>query len=212
MNQLLLKKRLPGAIVFAAGMIIVAGHFINAPGVEQFSRDLVNWNVIVEAFALAVGMGNVIAVHGKKILHKGQDAVFSLVLLASMASWFVLGVVKGTGGEAYRYLWDNLLLPAQATMYSTTIFFITSAAYRAFRVKNAYSAVLLLSALLVMGRVGIGAVLWPGFQTVSAWIMRIPNTAGMRAITIGGAMAMVGSSIRVILGLERGYLGGLGDQ
>ncbi len=208
---MLVKKQLPALVTFFAGASIIAGYFLNVPSLGRTAKDLVNWNVIVEAFALAVGMGNLFAVHGKKIARRDQDSAFSIVLLASMVAWFALGVSKGIGSGAYRFLWDSLLLPAQATMYSTTIFFITSAAYRAFRVKNAYAAVLLVSALLVMGRVGVGAVIWPGFQTVSSWIMRVPNTAGMRAITIGGAMSMVGNSVRIILGLERGYLGGLGE-
>jgi len=205
---MLIKRRLPVVVAFASGMAIVAQYFLKIDGWAGVAGDVVKWNVIVGAFALAVGMGNLISIHGRKVARRDKDGAFSAVLLISMIGWFVLGVSRGTNAPLYRLLWDSLLLPAQATMYSTTIFFITSSAYRAFRVKNLQSGILLASAILVMGRVGIGAVLWPGFQSVSGWLMQVPNTAGMRAITIGGSMALVGSSMRIILGLERSYLGG----
>lgn len=205
---MLMKRQLPVTVAFATGMVIVAQYFFKIDAWAKAAGDMVKWNVIVGAFALAVGMGNLISIHGRKAVRRDKDSAFSVVLLVSMIGWFVLGVSRGTNAPTYRFLWDSVLLPAQATMYSTTIFFITSSAYRAFRVKNLQSGILLTSAILVMGRVGIGAVLWPRLQTVSGWLMQVPNTAGMRAITIGGAMALVGSSLRIILGLERSYLGG----
>ncbi len=210
MLELFSKRQVPLAVAFATGMLILLQYFLKIDAWALIVSNMVNWNVIISAFALAVGMGNLFVIHSKKLRMKGKETLYSFVLLFAMVVWFIIGVSQGTTGRVYKQLWDNMLLPAQATMYSTTIFFITSAAYRAFRVKNAQAAVLLISALLVMGRVGIGAVLWPGFQTVSSWIMAIPNTAGMRAVTVGGGMALVGNSIRIILGLERNYLGGLG--
>jgi len=48
----------------------------------------------------------------------------------------------------------------------------------------------------------------PFTPTVAAWVWDIPTTAGMRAVTIGAALSLVGNSFRVITGLERGHLGG----
>jgi hypothetical protein len=38
--------------------------------------------------------------------------------------------------------------------------------------------------------------------------MNVPNSAAMRAMGMAAALGMVGVSLRIILGLERGHLGG----
>ena len=83
---------------------------------------------------------------------------------------------------------------------------IVSASYRAFKIRNWQSALLMVSAVIVMlGQIGIGSPYLPSF---SQWIMSVPNTAGMRGISIGGALGAIALSIRVLLGFERTYMGG----
>ena len=74
---------------------------------------------------------------------------------------------------------------------------------------------LLVAAFFVMlGRVPIVYYLssWlpQNYQlaAVADWIMDFPQTAGQRAIMIGIALGIVSNSLRVILGLERAYIGG----
>jgi hypothetical protein len=42
---------------------------------------------------------------------------------------------------------------------------------------------------------------------LSEWIMSIPNSAAQRGIIIGAALGAASMSIRIILGIERTYLG-----
>jgi hypothetical protein len=45
------------------------------------------------------------------------------------------------------------------------------------------------------------------FDRLTIWIMEVPNTAGTRAITIGIALGVVATSLRILLGVDRSYLG-----
>ena len=76
---------------------------------------------------------------------------------------------------------------------------------------------------IILGIVGLGAaffIVW-GFlnswdpstpslfflPTLQEWIFAIPTTAGARAIMIGIGLGIVGTSFRIIIGIERSFLG-----
>jgi len=94
-------------------------------------------------------------------------------------------------------------------------FFIASAAFRAFRIRTVEAGVLAVAALIVMlGRVPLSNALtswlpeWARLQSLQEWIMVFPQNAAKRAILMGAALGVMATGLRVILGLERAYLGG----
>jgi hypothetical protein len=101
------------------------------------------------------------------------------------------------------------------TMFALLAFFIASAAFRAFRIRTVEAGMLAVAALIVMlGRVPIGDLAThglPSFLRLGAmqqWIMDFPQNASKRAILIGAALGVMATGLRVILGIERSYLGG----
>jgi hypothetical protein len=119
-----------------------------------------------------------------------------------------LPMLWGATGRVYTWLYDHLFSPCNSTMFALLAFFITSAAFRAFRARNVDAALLLGAAILIMlGRVPIGRAMAGWLPEVSDWIIDIPNNAGRRAIMMGAAIGAIATSLRVILGLERSHLG-----
>lgn len=112
-------------------------------------------------------------------------------------------------GRVFMWLYDHVFFPCNATMFALLAFFIASAAFRAFRMRNVESALLLGAAILVMlGLVPIGRAISPLFPEIQEWIVEVPNNAGRRAIMMGAALGGIVTGLRVILGLERSHLGG----
>jgi hypothetical protein len=111
--------------------------------------------------------------------------------------------------EPTNWIYESVQRPASATQYSLLGFFICSAAYRTFRAKTPEAAVLLVAALIVMlGQVPISAMIWEKMPVVSGWLLDIPNMAVKRAILFGICVGSVGTSLRVMFGVERSYMGG----
>ena len=109
----------------------------------------------------------------------------------------------------FDFMYDGVYMALSATIFSLLAFYVASAAFRSFRARNLLSALLLVSALVVMlGGVPVGAQIWEGLPWLKEWIMTWPNTAGQRAIQIGAAIGVIASGLRVIFGVERPYLKG----
>jgi len=120
-------------------------------------------------------------------------------------------------GSAMWWIYLYMYKPLQSTMFSLLAFFIASAAFRAFRAKNTEATILLVTAFIVLlGRTYAGIFLtdWlpPEYSGLrldrfTSMIMNVFNTAGIRAITIGIAMGVVSTSLKVLLGIDRSYIG-----
>ena len=119
----------------------------------------------------------------------------------------------------FTWIWWYIFTPLSATMYALLAFYVASASYRAFRARNVEATILLLAGMIVMmGRVPLGQAFtgWlpeTGFlsafrlENISDWIYTYPNAAGQRAIMIGIALGVVSTSLRLILGIEKSFLG-----
>jgi hypothetical protein len=159
---------------------------------------------------------------------RGRDWFFSLITLAGFAAMLYVGLFKvgnpdGWQGNVthpaatFQQFYDYIFNPLQATMYALLAFFVASASYRAFRAKNAEATILLGTAFIILlGRTPAGtyATGWlPSslsffhIPNLANWVMAVPNLAGQRAILIGIALGVIAMSLRVILGIERTYLG-----
>jgi uncharacterized membrane protein len=205
-------KELPIALTFIAGTVVLLEFFFKAQWLSSASREFLNWSVILYAFATALGAFNLLRIHSDRIRQKKDDSWYSSVLIAVLAAYFLIGVLLRSTSVPYKFVWDNLFQPLSATVFSLNAFFMMSAAFRALRVKTLDGTLLLIAAILVMlGNVPIGSSVWRGFPAVMGWIMRTPNTAAMRGIIIGAALGGITISFRIILGIERSHLGGLGE-
>ncbi len=134
----------------------------------------------------------------------------SVIIAVVDNSWaFYFYTQEGLESSMFRHFFDYVMMPILATMFALLAFFIASAAYRAFRARNLLATLLLVSALILMLRFfpyfpfGIGEYV----AKTSTWLMNVPNLAAQRAIIIGIGLGIVATAMKVILGIERGYMG-----
>lgn len=203
-----MRLAIPLTITFVAGMIMILQFFV--PATQSVGESLQEWYMIVASFAIFLGAMNLITVHVHKIRFKAKNWKYSPVTIVGFAAMVITGIFMGIEtGRPFDFMFTTMMVPMGATMFSLLAFFVASAAFRAFRASNWRATLLLASAFIVMlGRVPIGSMIWNRIPLVSEWIMQVPNLAGQRAVMIGAAMGMVATSLRMIFGIERSYLGG----
>lgn len=168
----------------------------------------------MECAAMFLGFLNLFRIHGNNIRRKRPNWGYSVWLLAVLVAYTILGLAKTNTDKTYQWIWQAVYVPLDATMFSLLAFFIASAAYRAFRVRNLEAGLMLAVALVVMlAQVPLGEVIWGtdswlgGIPGISNWILSVANAAGMRAISLGIFLGLMATQTRVLLGIERRFLG-----
>ncbi len=191
-------------------MLMVVQYFIPAEISDNAYEYLLDWTVIIGIFALALGIWSLIRVSIEKVRRRTHDYRYTYVSLLGLVVMVVIGLNPwGQGLEDYTFshLFRYTMIPIQATMFSLLAFFIASAAYRAFRARSVISAVLLAAALVMMFRVIPMGQLSIWINETANWLLLVPNLAAKRAIIIGVGLGMVATALKVVLGIERAYLG-----
>lgn len=164
--------------------------------------------------ALFLGVFNLFRIHGNNIRRRRPHWQLSVYLLVVLVFQSLLGLFTHHTHPAYDWSYQGIYVPIDSTMFSLLAFYIASAAYRAFRVRNSDAAVMLAAAFfLMMGNVPIGELIWGpngplgGFTGIKDWILRVPNAAGNRAINLGIFLGIMATQSRILLGIERRHLG-----
>ena len=206
-----MRLQVPIALGFLAGMFMIVQFFVPHPSFQETYDALLNWNVIIGAFALVLGLQSLFRTHVDKIRRRRAGSSYSLVTLTSFAVMFIAGIFYGgpNPGTLCDWLFMNVQVPLEATMFSLLAFFIASAAYRTFRARTPEATVLLVTAIIVMlGRVPIGEFIYARIPEGTEWIMSVPTVGAKRGIMLGVALGVIATSLRILLGIERSHLGG----
>ena len=214
-----MKRELPLLVTAIIGIFMILSFFVPHHVVSVPADFLQQCAVIVVAFGYVLGGASALRVNLEGIARRQPDWAYKLVLVASLVGTVIVGLAEGRKwqdeGTVSMFLYNQLYSPMQATMFALLAFFIASAAFRAFRIRTVEAGLLAAAALIVMlGRVPVGDALtaWlPESVRLSAfqeWIMNVPQNAAKRAILMGAAMGVMATGLRVILGIERSYLGG----
>jgi hypothetical protein len=222
-----MRREIPLGITIFVGFLAIVSFF--SPPLEGLGEDFTLFFDIIAVFAFFLGGGNLVRIHLIKLSKRKGDWGFSIVTLVGFFLMLVAGLFRignpgditaevTADGSLFQLLYLNVHLPLSSTMYALLAFFVASASYRAFRAKNREATVLLIAAFVILlGSTPFGQMLtaWIPHSfdvleipNLAVWIMSSPNLAGQRAIMIGIGLGVVSMSLRLILGIERTYLGG----
>lgn len=168
-----------------------------------------DWPPIIGVFALTLGIISLVRVSAVKIRKREPDWPFSIVTILGLTAMVVAGLpwFGGQTSTGVNWQFNYIMRPITATIFSLLSFFIASAAYRAFRARSVLASILLISAVIVMIRFfPLGPLTGPVTKTAD-WVLNVPNLAAKRAIIIGVGLGIISTALKVVLGVERSYLG-----
>ncbi len=217
-----MKLRLPLILCFLCGLLMIIQFFIPHPPFTGMYNKLLDWSIIIGIFALVIGLSSLIKLHYTRIARKTKDMPYSIIVFAGMAVMTIVGLAMGIGEDSwFMWIFKNMQIPMQSTMFSLLAFFIASAAYRAFRARTLEATLMLITAIIIMlARVPIGNFLWQNIipdsivqhwanmpDDVSGWILKVPSMAARRGILLGISLGAIATALKILLGIERSYMG-----
>ena len=210
---------LPVVLTAIVGILVILSFFIPHPIIAEPAQILQDWAIVIVASGYVLGAANVYKINGEAAIKQQKDWIYKYVLLGSMTGMMVIGFFFSGGtqflndGQPFKWAYDYLYVPMQATMFSLLAFFIASAAFRAFRIRTVDAALLAVAALVVMiGRVPVGNLITSGLPepiqlpTMANWLLEWPQNAAKRGIAIGAGLGVMATGLRIILGIERSHM------
>jgi len=209
-----MRKEGPMILTVLSALVVLFNNYFFLGQKWGLADPLNNWFQLSWGIALALGFINLTSIHWKYVQRRREGWFYSIVIMVCMYGYLILGLEQTHNGPQFDWIYQNIFTPLMSTIFALVAFFITSAAYRAFRVRTKEATVLLLCALFVMlGRAPIGDAIWGGWSKfVSNWLMGVVNMAGYRGIQLGAAIGGFATALRIMLGLERAHIGGTGTQ
>jgi hypothetical protein len=205
-----MSRRLPQLLATIFGLALFLLYFSSHPTARTINQTIVDsyWQIIFGC-AVLVGVVSFLKVNLKAI-ERGDQRWYRVLSIAGLIAMPVTAGLWGRDGASpFMWMFDNVQIPLQSTVFALLAFFVASASYRGFRARSIPATILLTAALLVLiNRSALGEYLWRQFPDFTDWIRNTPSMAARRAILIGIGLGSLTTSLRVILGIERAWLGG----
>jgi uncharacterized membrane protein len=217
-----MKKRIALVLVFVFGILGIIPFLIPHPIVQNSDEYIRNDILrILAAFALVLALGSLLKVHADKIRRKKVNWQYSWVLILAFIVSSIIGLFGGVAGTGLlptsfgsfpfdiQTLYENIIIPLASSMFALLAFFMASASYRAFRARSSEATLLLVAAFIVMiGFLPVASNISTKLPAFAQWVLNVPNVAGQRGVLFGIALGAVATSLKIILGIERAWLGG----
>jgi len=228
-----MKRTFPWLIALVSGFVMIIAFFI--PAWQSWGEVVGIWFNILAGVAFVLGGGSLLKTHLKKLSDRSPGWAYSLIVLGTFFATLGVGLFKvgvhpneqypdvpwsgeyAQSASPFDFFYEYGFKPLTATMFAMLAFYVASAAFRAFRAKNLEAMLLLGTAFVILlGRTFAGPALTGWFpdaisglrmENLTVTIMQVFNTAGTRAIMIGIALGTASVSLKILLGVDRSYLG-----
>lgn len=194
-------------VLGVSGILTVANYYIRWKPLNTIASSLLTWGMIIAAFSLGIGATNLLRIQIKNVTSR-KSALSSLATIIAFFTMAGLGIASEQKGEAFMFLFKNMLQPLGDTVFSLLAFYIASASYRAFRAKSIETFILLGAALMmILGNTPFIGLISLKIPACASWIIKTPVAAGTRAIMVCSAIGGLAAALRAFVGLDTGVTG-----
>lgn len=200
-----MRRLLPALVALAAGLIVLLDFFLENPLLEAAGGFLLEGAMIIGAFALILGLLNLLLVHERRIRRRERGWTASAIILPAALASLLLGLLAWQQ-PAFTWFYRHLLFPLEAGVGALLAFALVGAAVRVWRLGTWQGAALLVVGLIVLlGSLSLDSPYFASLSALQDWIITVPALAAVRALLLGIALGIVATGLRVLLWVDRPY-------
>jgi hypothetical protein len=200
-------RRIAGtSLAVLCGLVVLLGLLVPSPLLGQAADLLLEGALILGAFALLLGMFNLLRTHAAAIA-AGDRRGSSLLLIIALLGTLALGLAAPQS-RALDWVFAYIYFPLQASLGALLAFVAVRAAFRAFRLRSLDAGILLVASLvMLLLQVPAASALWPQAAVVRDWLLAVPIAASMRGVLLGVSLGIMATSLRILLAVDHPYSG-----
>jgi hypothetical protein len=173
-------------------------------GFTTITRAGYTWAVLLGGVTLLLGVVNVLWLHIRRIALGEREWGLSLVLVAVLIAVASAGLLSPAGATSplLEWVFDAVIAPGQAALFALLVFFMAAAAFQYLRIGRRGGAWLLAGFLLILAVQTPFAAAWlpPESAAMANWFLNAPVMAALRGVLLGGSLALLVVSLRLLLG------------
>ncbi len=202
-------------VAFAVGVTVMLSLLLgdnpalfgNQPGSDELARRLalpadvlLRLVVIFLALSIVIGIANLLFVHVSRLV---RGKFYSAVLLASFG-FTIFWYVTRQGDTS---LLEAVQLPIESALAALLFLSLVQGGSRVMGKRRDIWGLLFVAVVVVVLLASLPLAELAPLQVWSDWLMRVPVSAGARAMLLGIALGMAVAGARVVLGQDRSYRG-----
>jgi hypothetical protein len=178
------------------------------PALSGVTGFISSWTGMLAAGAMIVGGISVMMRYGTMVSKGEGTSYYNIVVLITAVIMFVAGIPIPALEPAYQWMNTVVRDPVNLAAYAMVFFFITSAAFRSFRIRSLDTALMVVAAFFafLMNAPMVEAIA-PILNVPGQWLANVPLFAVRRATTISSYMGIFLLWLRATLGMEKRSLG-----
>ena len=201
-------------IAILGGLVVLASYFVPLDILVTARNTILEWVILLTAFAVLPGIINLITVHFSRISRKQKGAFYSLLLIIGLVITFILGILSPYSpkiSSAFQFTFTAIQFPVEASLMALLVVTLTYGCIRLLRHRpTGFSLVMIITVLLVL--LGMASLPFIGTiplvsDTLRPFITRVLAASGARGILIGVALGAFTTGLRLLMGVDRPYEG-----
>lgn len=199
----IVERWVPIAVTTSIGLVSVVGYLLPNTLFPAVRDRLIEWAVIVAAFAVILALFNVLQFHGQRVLRSREGWFYSLVLILSVSISWIPPMLRGPSSAIAETVLEYVITPLSGSLAALLVFTLTWSGVRLLRHRrNAWSVLfIVVVALSLLGTTPLLGIEW--LADVRDWLIRVPGMAGFRGLLLGVALGILITALRIFLGTER---------